>query len=472
MNPTESRQQNPDHNSSGKIIGEIIADRYRILTPLGEGGMGITYRTEDLKTGTEVALKTIVLRQSQAFKTLELFEREAKVLAHLDHAKIPKYIDHFQIDSPSNLTFYLVQELAMGKSLADLCEQGWQPTVAEVQAIATQMLDCLIYLQTLTPPVIHRDIKPQNIIRREDGQIMLVDFGSVQDIYHNTVLGGSTVVGTYGYMAPEQFRGHAVLASDLYGLGTTLLFLLTQQSPSDLPQRGLKIDCKKALAHLNLPAPLLTWLERLVEPVPEDRFHSAIDALAVLQGQPEIYKPAPHQRPLRTPIALVQLDDQLVINIPPVWLRTNAAQWLLLLPLSWQLMSLLLFWLVEVGVGWQWAWQYDRLVCLLPLLHQAIGLLFWVWFFRSMASRIRIECTPTSIRLKRWILGKLVRDRTFRWTDASATLVQIKTPLSLRRDRPITVCQLRGDRFGFWLTEAEKAWLMHEVNIWNGWDER
>jgi eukaryotic-like serine/threonine-protein kinase len=441
----------------------IIADRYRILAPLGQGGMGITYLAEDLKTSVKVALKSISLRQAQAFKSIELFEREANILAHLHHAKIPKYIDHFQIDSPTNLNFYLVQQLAVGQSLSALCEQGWKPTVDEIKAIAVQMLEILIYLQELTPPVIHRDIKPQNIIRRDDGQIMLVDFGSVQDVYHNTILGGSTIVGTYGYMAPEQFRGHAVLASDLYGLGTTLLFLLTQQAPSDLPQRGLKIDLKKALAQVNCSASFLTWLQRMIEPVPEDRFHSAIDALNVLQGRSEIARPTAQQRPLRTPIALVHLDDQLIINIPPVWFRTDSVQWLLLLPFTWQIISLMLIWLFGTIIGWDWARTSVPVFLAIPILHQLLGVLFWFSFFRSMASRIRIECTPHAIRFERWILGKRTCDRQFRWMHPRSSLQRQKTPFALRRNDRITIFRLRGERFGFWLTEAEKAWIMYEV---------
>jgi eukaryotic-like serine/threonine-protein kinase len=467
---------------------EIIGDRYRIIAPLGQGGMGVTYRAEDLNTAVPVALKTISLRRADAFKSIELFEREARVLAHLDHPKIPRYIDHFQIDSATNVEFYLAQQLAEGQPLSDSVEQGWQPTAADVRAIAKQVLDILVYLQALTPPVIHRDIKPQNIIRRRDGQIMLVDFGAVQDVYHNTVLGGSTVIGTYGYMAPEQFRGYAVLASDLYGLGTTLLFLLTRQAPSDLPQRGLKIDVKKAVAGLDCSTAFVGWLERMVEPVPEDRFHSATDALAVLQGGSESHVPSARQRPLRTPIALVRLDDQLVINIPPVWFRTVYVQWLIALPLAWQGISFILTWLIEAGIGISWALGNMPGVLLIPLIHQLVGLVLWSNFFRSTASRLRIECTPETIHFKQWILGKIVRDCQFRrtapntaiarqlWNAPSAGLpvptqmapdqkiTRKKTLFSLRRDRPITVCELQGERFGFWLTEAEKAWITEEIN--------
>jgi len=222
--------------------GEIIGDRYSILYILGQGGIGITYAAEDLKTGEKVALKAVSLRRTDDLKVLELFEREARILAQVQHPAIPRYIDYFEVGKRRDRFFYLAQQLAEGQSLARLIENGWHPPATEVRWMANQILDILVYLQHLVPPVIHRDIKPQNIIRRDDGQIFLVDFGAVQDVYHQTITGGSTVVGTYGYMAPEQFRGKAVLATDLYGLGATIIYLLTSKSPTDLPQRKLKID--------------------------------------------------------------------------------------------------------------------------------------------------------------------------------------------------------------------------------------
>ncbi|MEH1898774.1 MAG: serine/threonine-protein kinase [Nostoc sp.] len=169
--------------------------------------MGITYAAEDLQTNQPVALKVLSFHHIKDWKMLELFEREAKIVANLNYPGIPQYLNYFQIETDGDRTFYLVQELAAGQSLFELVNQGWKPSVEEVQVIATQVLEILVYLQHLTPPVIHRDIKPQNLIRHDNGQIFLVDFGAVQDTYHNTVTGGSTVVGTFGYMAPEQFRG-------------------------------------------------------------------------------------------------------------------------------------------------------------------------------------------------------------------------------------------------------------------------
>lgn len=99
-----------------------------------------------------------------------------------------------------------------------------------------------------------------------------MDFGSVQNVYHSTLLKGSTVVGTYGYMAPEQFRGAAVPASDLYGLGATVLYLLTHRSPAELPQERLKLSFRN---HVNISRHFADWLEIMLESDVIDRFPSA-----------------------------------------------------------------------------------------------------------------------------------------------------------------------------------------------------
>ncbi|MEA5542616.1 protein kinase [Limnoraphis robusta Tam1] len=221
---------------------DIIAERYRIVTPLGEGGMGITYEAEDLTNYQRVALKAVSLRQAQDWKILELFEREAKVLSHLNHPGIPKYLDYFHQDTDEDRQFYLIRELVSGDSLTAWVEKGWHPTEAEIKQITIKILEIISYLHQLNPPIIHRDIKPQNIIRQADGNVFLVDFGAVQDIYRNTISFSGTFVGTIGYMPPEQLRGKAYPASDLYSLGGTLLYLLTHRSPDELPQKRMKID--------------------------------------------------------------------------------------------------------------------------------------------------------------------------------------------------------------------------------------
>ena len=115
-----------------------------------------------------------------------------------------------------------------------------------------------------------------NIVREESGKIWLVDFGAVRDVYRSTTVGGSTVAGTFGYMAPEQLHGVARPESDLFGLAATLITLLSGQSPVEMAQRKLKTDFR---SHVRVSRPFADWLETMIEPAPEDRFPSAYRSL-------------------------------------------------------------------------------------------------------------------------------------------------------------------------------------------------
>jgi len=295
--------------------GEVIAERYQIVTLLGQGGMGSTYAAVDLRTNQRVAIKVVSLREAGDWKTLELFQREAQILATLNHPFIPNYLDYFQLDvedstAPSDCRFYLVQELVEGESLAALVKRGWHTTEAEIKDIARQVLEILTYIHQLNPLIIHRDIKPQNIIRRTDGKVYLVDFGAVQAVYNQTIGGSKTLVGTFGYMPVEQFQGKVHCASDLYSLGCTLIFMLTHRSPADLPQKRMKIDFRGGL---DISDSFATWLESMSEPMLETRFQSATEALLQLQ-QPDLAPAIP--KPKGTHIQLTKTATKLTIKIP------------------------------------------------------------------------------------------------------------------------------------------------------------
>ena len=263
-------------------IGDRIAERYLILNLLGRGGIGITYKAEDLQLKQQVAIKAVSFKQIDNWKTLELFEREAKTLASLAHPAIPKYLNYFYLETTDNLTFYLVQELIQGNCLASLIDKGWRIEEKIVKQIAIQILKILDYLHKLNPPVIHRDIKPQNIIIDANNKVYLVDFGAVQNVYRHPKSYSTTCVGTFGYMPPEQFRGQTFFASDLYSLGATILFLLTHRSPAELPQKRMKIDFRQ---RISVSEEFANWLEKMLEPAIEDRFHSAAEALKSIQNK-------------------------------------------------------------------------------------------------------------------------------------------------------------------------------------------
>ncbi len=259
--------------------GDVIADRFAIVGVLGQGGHGVTYRAQDRKEGGEVALKELLLSRVADWKSVELFRREATVLQGLSHAGIPRYLAELEIIEDGVRQLFLAQSLAPGRPLDAKLRSGWRPTFDEVATLADRLLDVLDYLHTLSPPVVHRDLKPANVLVDGHGHVSLVDFGSVQERLRREGSFASTIAGTYGFMAPEQLHGRATAASDLYGLGVTLIFLLTRREPHDIPQKRLALDYRPLT---NAPPALCGFIDRLVAPAPEDRFPSAAAARAHL----------------------------------------------------------------------------------------------------------------------------------------------------------------------------------------------
>lgn len=255
--------------------GDRVGDgRYEIRALLGKGGFGHTYRALDTTTGVEVAIKALSLRSVSDWKRVELFEREARVLGTLSHPAIPRLLASFHEEN--GVRCFLVEDLVPGASLDARLKDGWQASPEEARSIAASVLDVLIYLGGLDPPVVHRDIKPSNLIQRPDGSIALIDFGAVRDTLRQAESVGSSAVGTFGYMAPEQVMGRSTPASDLYGLGATLAHLLLGLPPSELPHQKLKLDIR---AGGQIPEALASWIDGLIQPAPEDRYGSARAAL-------------------------------------------------------------------------------------------------------------------------------------------------------------------------------------------------
>ena len=278
--------------------------RYTLLRSIGAGSQAETYEARDNGIVREhpgqlieewqryvtrarrgdapaaqglVAIKCFHVGRAKAWKDVELAEREARTLASLTHPNLPRYIEHFEEAG----ALYLVMEMVEGETLTALRARQRTSSVAEITRMLRDIGDALRYLHGRVPPVVHRDIKPGNIIRRHDGSYALVDFGAVRDRLKPE--GGSTVVGTFGYMAPEQFQGRASPKSDLYGLGATALVMLTGSEPEDLPHVGLGIDVARA-APSSAPAPLLHALASMLNPDPDRRASSIDEALAFLDA--------------------------------------------------------------------------------------------------------------------------------------------------------------------------------------------
>ncbi|MEH1834745.1 MAG: serine/threonine-protein kinase [Nostoc sp.] len=262
---------------------QILQDRYQIQRQLGNNGIRQTWLAKDLQASngenSTVVVKLLAFGGTVQWDDLKLFEREAQILKQLNHPRIPRYIDYFCIDDRT-LWFGLIQEYIPGESLKEKLALGKRFSEKRARKIAVEVLNILTYLHELNPGVLHRDIKPSNLIWGEDNRIYLVDFGAVQDKAAREGV-TFTVVGTYGYAPMEQFGGRAVAASDLYALGATLIHLLTGTSPSDLPQQDLRLQFTD---RVNLSPSFVSWLQKLIEPAPEQRFTSASQALNALKS--------------------------------------------------------------------------------------------------------------------------------------------------------------------------------------------
>ncbi|MBD1930534.1 MULTISPECIES: serine/threonine-protein kinase [Cyanophyceae] len=223
----------------GQLCGseQRFRDRYEILRMLGRGGFGVTFLARDATLPGQplCVIKQLCPKFSDpaGLKTAQKrFEQEAKTLSKLgSHSQVPMLLDYFVEEGE----FYLVQEYIRGHTLARLVRRGGSITEEGVKQFLRQILPLLQYIHRNN--VIHRDIKPQNIIRcQDDGRLVLIDFGAVKEeisqLGQSGVKGSTTqFIGTVGFAPPEQFSLRPVYASDIYALGVTCLYLLTGKAP-------------------------------------------------------------------------------------------------------------------------------------------------------------------------------------------------------------------------------------------------
>ncbi|OSX72627.1 hypothetical protein BU14_0417s0002 [Porphyra umbilicalis] len=228
-----------------------------------------------IAVGDAVAVKALPLRRLGGWKSLDLFRREAEVLASVAHPAIPAYIDAWADEPPAgDLTYCLVQSRAPGVSLQALLGRAGRLGAPEVVALLRQLLGVADYLGGLAPPVVHRDVKPENVV---------------------VALGAPAAAGSAGATGLSALRGAVDGRSDLYAIGATVLAALVGADPSTLPSKRLRVDVDAAVP----PSPsaarraLVAVVQRLVEPAPEDRYPTAAAALAALDGALAAPPPAP-----------------------------------------------------------------------------------------------------------------------------------------------------------------------------------
>jgi outer membrane protein assembly factor BamB/tRNA A-37 threonylcarbamoyl transferase component Bud32 len=257
--------------------GVTLAKRYLIQEVVGLGGMGSVYRARDMhfpNVTKLVAVKEMInsapdplVRQT----IVQNFEREANLLATLHHPSIPKIYDYFTLESRS----YLVLEFIHGKDMeAVINETNGFLSEDQVIAWAIELCDVLDYLHNHKPdPIIFRDMKPSNVMINSRGEVVLVDFG-IAKAFQSGIKG--TMIGTEGYSPPEQYRGEATPAADIYSLGATLHHALTRRDPRLEPPFSF---AERPIRRINpaVSPELEAIVNRALEYDPANRFKSAAE---------------------------------------------------------------------------------------------------------------------------------------------------------------------------------------------------
>lgn len=260
----------------------LLNDRYLILSPIGQGGMGAVYQATDQKFGNEVAIKETFYSDQQLRGA---FSREAKLLNRLRHAALPVVMDYFDINDRQFLVMQYIPGRDLERCLNERMEEGVGPfPVPQVLSWADQLLDALEYLHSQSPPIIHRDIKPQNMKLTPRGEIVLLDFGLAKgDVSRHSVSSRGIRGYTPNYASLEQIRGMSTDArSDVYSMGATLWHLLTGELPQDVLTRIAAMllgqpDPLPAITDLNPDVPLsvAAVIDKAVSPNPDQRFANA-----------------------------------------------------------------------------------------------------------------------------------------------------------------------------------------------------
>src|SRR5450432_1918173 len=251
---------------------------YEILSPLGAGGMGEVYRARDTKLSRNVALKVLPEAFVRDPDRMARFEREAKMLASLNH---PNIASIYGLEESNGLTC-LVMELVPGETLAEKIKREGAIAVVEVQAIARQMADALEAAHE--KGIVHRDLKPANVKVTPDGKVKVLDFGLAKALTAAATQAG-VVIGTAAYMSPEQARGRSVdKRADIWAFGAVLYEMLSGRKAfegetiSDTLAAVLRADIDWAALPRETPLSVRRVLRRCLDRDPKTRFRDIADA--------------------------------------------------------------------------------------------------------------------------------------------------------------------------------------------------
>ncbi|MDJ0707739.1 MAG: serine/threonine-protein kinase [Leptolyngbyaceae cyanobacterium MO_188.B28] len=441
------------------LVDKVFCDRYQIQSLLGRQTGRRTLLATDLATDSSVVVKLLLFGPDLTWDDLKLFEREADVLKSLDHPAIPKYLDYFEVDTELGKGFALVQTYIQAKSLQDWIQEGRTFAEDDLKAIGKDLLNILDYLHQRQPPVVHRDIKPSNILLADHGdygpgQVYLIDFGSVQTAVHG---GTRTIVGTYGYMPPEQFGGETTSASDLYAFGATLIYLATGCHPDKLPQREMRILFED---RVSLRPSLIDWLKWLIEPSLDLRLNSAKQAIDALENSKTRGRGlARVAKPIGSKVQLTNTSQMLEICVPPRGFYTGLIP-VIVFAMVWN--SFLLLWYTIVSATWN---SIGWLLGLFAVVHLAVGFLLILMILENLFAKFRLRITNVRIVRSSALFGM------WRWTVPPAFREDIEK-VELTHSQ-IIICArtqkftLGGEGWGGCnLTAPELSWLAQEVSHW------
>jgi len=284
MNPCSSSSYRMAIFSSEFAVMERLGEHYEGVAPIGQPFGYKQLLANDKKGQRSVVIKTLAIEKNTPTGDICCFEREIHLMESLCHPTIPNCIDSFKFDHAEGKGMVLIQSHGgAGQTLAQQVEAGKTFSDREIKEIAKQLLKGLIYLHS--KGLVHRDIKPGNIsvsgMPGEIGQASWLNLGTVQYVQAQKP---DALVGTYGYMPPEQVGGQAAFASDLYSLGATLVYLITGRHLGELPRNGLKVTFACSVDRLS--PNFQRWINWLIEPHMGDRPDSAKQALAALNCLP------------------------------------------------------------------------------------------------------------------------------------------------------------------------------------------
>ena len=423
---------------------DILKERYEIQKHLEQRLGQQTLLALDRKTQDLVLVKLLTFGGDLKWEIFRLFEREAKILQELEHPNIPRYLDYFDVETNFGKGFALIQSYIDAPSLEEHIKAGRKFNEKELQQIAKAILNILIYLHSNSPSVIHRDIKPGNVLLTNSsdnslGQIYLIDFGSVQATV--TEEGNKTIVGTYGYMPPEQFGERAVPASDLYSLGATIIYLASGQHPAELPQKDFRLSFKD---YVNLSPTFIDWLQWMTQPILERRLKSASEALEALENKtPQNKYGSIPPKPTNSRVVLTKETESLQICIPSQGFRID------LLPqigfaIIWN--GFLINWYCIALSTWNSGGWF---AAFFALGHLGVGIwLIWKILF-TLYGRILLLINKEKIYLRYGLFD-------FTYDRPSPALRNQITKLELTK-----TCFKKGD-------EGEQVRMKPQINIWAG----